>query len=368
MNPIDNIELVLFEVELDDLSTDGGEFGIQFAPGARTKQSRLAIKVMAKDGEVGSYVLPRSRAKPTFASTEALAHRIIGMHALDREHIYARLRRSTKHIGELGIGPLDIALWDLAGHHFDAPVSRLLGSTRESLPAYASTLHGDHLPKGLCDAAAYADFAERCLDIETVAARVGERMLVMYDAGSHLHTLADAIAIGRVCDANGLYWYEDPYADGGISLHGHRTLKRHVATPILIGEHVRNPETMTDMVVAGATDFARVDPDYDGGITGSYKAAIAAEMLGIDTEVHSCGPAMRQLMAALTHSNFYEVNLVHPSTRNAWSPPIYACGYHDELDCVDTDGNVSVPQGPGLGVEYDWPYIDTHSVHRCTIR
>ena len=170
--------------------------------------------------------------------------------------------------------------------------------------------------------------------LRAVAGRVGGRMDLMYDSSCYLRTLADAIRIGKVCDEYGFYWYEDPYADGGISAHGQQKLKQHVKTPLLIGEHVRNPETMTDLLVAGASDFARADPDYDGGITGSYKAAQAAQALGMDMEVHSCGPAMRQLMAALNNSNYYEVNLVHPATGNPWHLPVYDDDYSDELEAV----------------------------------
>ena len=70
-------------------------------------------------------------------------------------------------------------------------------------------------------------------------------------------------------------------------------LKKNIKTPLLVSEFVRNLEQTTDMLVAGATDFARADPDYDGGLTGSHKVAVAAEGLGMDVEIHSCGPVMR---------------------------------------------------------------------------
>ena len=41
-------------------------------------------------------------------------------------------------------------------------------------------------------------------------------------------------------------------------------------------------------------------------------------------------------------------------------PPIYACGYSDELDAVDKNGHVTVPTGPGLGVTFDWDWIKAH--------
>jgi len=36
---------------------------------------------------------------------------------------------------------------------------------------------------------------------------------------------------------------------------------------------------------------------------------------------------------------------------------VYEGGYTDLMDTVDADGTVAVPDGPGLGVEYDWDYI-----------
>ena len=121
------------------------------------------------------------------------------------------------------------------------------------------------------------------------------------------------------------------------------------------------------MMVAGATDFARADPDYDGGLSGCHKLTIAAEGLGMDVEIHSCGPAMRQLMAACRNANFYEVNLVHPECSNAWSLPFYKNGYSDQIDCIGEDGCVGVPELPGMGVEYDWEGIEKAAVETRVI-
>ncbi len=376
---ITRIELVAFEIAVPDVGTDRAGLGVFYEPGPGHPQTRLAVRVHADTGVVGEYVPPRGRAKVTLAACEALAFGLLGQPALERERHYQSMRRATKHVGELGIGPLDVALWDLAGKHQGVSVTQMLGGYRDRLPAYASTLGGDRRAGGLSTPEAYADFAEHCLDlgyraykmhgwkegnaaeeiamIRAVGERVGDRLDIMYDAACHLPTLASAIRVGKVCDEYGLFWYEDPYADGGISVHGHLKLKQHVRTPIMINEHVRNPETNTDVLVAGATDFARVDPDYDGGLTGCYKIALAAEALGVDVEVHACGPAMRHLMAALRSSNYYELNLVHPRIGNAWSLPVYADEYSDALDAIDDDGCVPVPCGPGLGVRYDWEAI-----------
>ena len=51
--------------------------------------------------------------------------------------------------------------------------------------------------------------------------------------------------------------------------------------------------------------------------------------------------------------------LVHPLCQNT-QPPVYEGGYSDMMDAVDDDGTVAVPDGPGLGVEYDWDYIEAN--------
>ena len=379
---ITRIELDAFEIRVPGIGSDPAGMGVSYVPGPGLPQLRFAVRIHADNGVVGSYVPPRGRARVIMGACEALAHTLIGKPALARERHYFAMRRATKHIGEVGIGALDIALWDLAGKHHGASITTLLGGDRQRLPAYASTMHGDGDPDGLSSPEAYADFAQACLErgypgykmhgwsngdvareiamLRAVADRVGGRMDLMYDASLHLKTFAEAVRVGKVLDELGYYWFEDPYADGGISINGHRRLKEHVKTPILITEFVRNAETTIDVLLAGATDFARVDPDYDGGITGCYKTAIAAQTLGMDAEVHACGPPMRHLMAALSNSNYYEINLLHPRTPNAWCLPVYASDYSDEFDSIGDDGCVAVPQGPGLGVEYDWGYIERH--------
>ena len=81
--------------------------------------------------------------------------------------------------------------------------------------------------------------------------------------------------------------------------------------------------------------------------------------MGVDCEIHACGPAHRHLMAASRNSNFYEMALVGPNCSNAVAP-VYQCGYEDQLNAVDPQGFVNVPAGPGLGVVYDWAYINAH--------
>jgi L-alanine-DL-glutamate epimerase-like enolase superfamily enzyme len=290
----------------------------------------------------------------------------------------------------MGIGPIDIALWDLAGNYYDAPIHELLGAYRERIPAYASTYHGDE-NGGLDSPEAFADFAEECramgyqgfkihgwggsdasrvvdrevATVHAVGERVGDEMDLMLDPACEYETFADALEVGRAADEEGFYWYEDPYRDGGTSQHAHRKLREKLSTPLLQTEHVRGLEQFTDFVTNESTDFLRADPEYDGGITGAMKRVAIAEGFGLDVEFHAPGPAHRHCIAATRNTNYYEMALVHPDCSNT-PPPVYEGDYSDSIDTVDEDGTVGVPDGPGLGVEYDWDYIrenQTGSVH-----
>ena len=380
MSRINRVEVHEFEFDAQNLARDGVAQSITFKRGGVVRLTKYAIVIHTADGGRGEYVTHWVATRSTLGQMLMLCPRLVGKDARERIAIYEDLKRDIRQFDHMGHGPIDIALWDWAGRHYGAPISELLGGYRKRLPAYASTYHADRAG-GLDSKEAFVDFAEQCYSLgyrafkvhgwndgnaceeaENVlhlAKHVGQRMRLMLDPACELRTFADALYVGRACDEAGYFWYEDPYRDGGVSAFAHRKLREMIKTPLLMTEHVRGVEPKADFVIAGGTDFLRVDPEYDMGITGSLKIAHMAESLGLDCEIHASGPAHRHLMSALRNSNYYEVALVGPDCPNAIAP-VYACGYTDQLDCVGADGAVPVPTGPGLGVTYDWDFISSH--------
>jgi L-alanine-DL-glutamate epimerase-like enolase superfamily enzyme len=124
-------------------------------------------------------------------------------------------------------------------------------------------------------------------------------------------------------------------------------------------EMVRGLEPTVDFIASDGTDFVRTDLGFDGGITGVMKIAHVAEGFGLDVEIHGSGPAHRHCMARIRNTNYYEMGLLHPKIE-PMRPPVCADGYRDAIDAVDSNGCVQPPDGPGLGVTYDWAYTKEH--------
>src|SRR6056300_1424355 len=106
---IDKIELTLFEVTFSDVQENKSGIGIAYVPGSKNKHTRFGIRIFDTDGNIGEYIPPRSRAKIIISASEALSYHLIGKNPLQRESIYRQLRGLCKHVGEVGIGPIDIA-------------------------------------------------------------------------------------------------------------------------------------------------------------------------------------------------------------------------------------------------------------------
>ena len=187
-------------------------------------------------------------------------------------------------------------------------------------------------------------------------------MEMMHDPFNALTTFGDALKLGRACDEAEYFWYEDPFLDMGTSMFAHRKLRQLIKTPLLISEHIRGVEPHVDFMIAEATDFIRGDVAGEG-ITGAMKVAHAAEGLGIDIEFHGPGPEKRQCMAAIRNTNYYELGLVHPKAPASNVHGLYL-DYSDDLDAIDDGGYVPIPNGPGLGVEIDWDWLEAHETAR----
>ena len=386
MAMIERVEIHPFEFRVPDLGLGvhaaAGVGNLIHQPGRQLPVRRYAIRIACTDGVQGEYVTHWVGTPATLGQMLMLAPMLPGRDPLRREAIWDDMKRELRAYDHMGQGPLDLALWDLAGKRFGASVSAMLGGFRDRLPTYASTYHGQSEPGGLDSPEAFADYAVQCRergfrgfkihgwhdgDARREAANalgvrkaVGDDWPLMLDPACQLRTYMDALYVGRACDEAGFFWYEDPYRDSGVSALSHKRLREQLRTPLLVSEHVRGIEQKANFLLQGGCDMIHADPEYDMGLTGALKIVHVCQALGLDLQLHACGPGHRALMSAMPNTHFYEMALVGPGMANC-VPPVYVNGYSDQPDALDADGCVPVPSGPGLGVEYDWEFIGAHA-------
>jgi L-alanine-DL-glutamate epimerase-like enolase superfamily enzyme len=289
---------------------------------------------------------------------------VLGQDPLERERLYQALWQKSRQAGYRAIGAVDVALWDIAGKVAGMPIHRLLGSYRDSVPAYASSAV---LPAK----EAYAEEAARfkaegwtaykihpptdpVVDIEVCRAvrrSVGDGFRVMLDP-TWAYQYPEALRVGRAIEELGFYWYEDPLADD--DLMSYVKLKQHLTIPILATEYTPGGLTAyAPWLLHQATDFLRGDVAVKGGISALVKAAHLAEAFHMNYEIHHGGNSLNNVanlhvIMAIKNCEFFEVLL--PAGAQKY-------GLTQDIE-VDRQGLVHAFNGPGLGAEIDFKLID----------
>jgi L-alanine-DL-glutamate epimerase-like enolase superfamily enzyme len=334
--------------------------------------SQLGLVTITTDQGVPGHAFLGSAMRGAHLDAQSLIQflkpTVLGQDPLDRERLYQAMWQKNRQTTYRAIGAMDVALWDIAGKVAGLPIHRLLGSYRDSVPAYASSAV-------LASKEAYAEEAVRfktdgwtaykihpptdpVVDIEVcraVRGAVGDRFTVMLDS-TWAYQFPEALRVGKAIEALGFYWYEDPLADD--DLLSYVKLKQHLAIPILATEY--SPGGLTayaPWLVHQATDFLRGDVAVKGGITALVKAAHLAEAFHMNYEVHHGGNSLNNVanlhvIMAIRNCEFFEVLL--PAGAQKY-------GLVQDIE-VDRQGLVHAFNEPGLGATIDFALIERKKV------
>ncbi len=273
------------------------------------------------------------------------------------------LDRWWNHVPIYSYGPFDIACWLLCALEAGRPLYQFLGAYRDSVPIYSSSLT---LPGA-------EDYARQAVEVRdrgwaayklhplgTEREDIEAYRLCREMAGPDFRLMADPVAaynqqqalrIGRELERLNYYWFEEPLFDHDY--HGLRELTRILDIPIcgtevVAGSHYSAAECIASRVV----DIVRTDVSWKGGITPVMKTAHLAESFGLQCELHTAIYHPLELVnlhcaAAIKNCEFFEV--LEP-----WH--YFNFGLREELPVKD--GMAILPQGPGLGIDLDWDFID----------
>lgn len=327
-----------------------------------------------------------------FGMVQNFAKLIIGMNPLDHEVIWDKLYRGTfwgQNGGPVvfaGISAIDIALWDIKGKYYKAPVYQLLGGKRrDHLRAYASQLQFGWCPE-VVPARSPEDYAREgkkavaegydCLKYDFFTYRPDEGRFTDEDRISFLspyymkmlesrisavrtaigpdidliienHSYPDAqsaIQIGKMMKKYGVYYFEEPTTPTPEMT---RFVHEETKLPIATGERVFTRWQYAAYFKINAVQLIQPDIGTCGGVTEVKKVCDMAYTYDVGVQVHACGSPI-STAAALQIECVIPNFAIHEHHTYALSP------YNREICIYDNqpvNGKFKVPDLPGIGNE-----------------
>lgn len=283
--------------------------------------------------------------------------------------------RTTGGLHVFALSGVDIALWDAWGRTLGISVGRLLGGrARESVTAYAST--GYATPD--LDLEVYSDSVAAAVEEgfsgakvkigmglgkdreRAVAAReqLGPERHLMVDFNASYTADAARRSIEAISDLE-VSWAEEPLPPEDLA--GLRRL-RELRVPLSGGEALCTRQGFREVVSERLLDIVQPDVCKCGGITEAHAIADLARTWNVRVSPHTWGTAIGQAATLQFMASVPD----YPHTRHAPDPLWFEFDRgpnrlrEDLLEepFVLKGGEVTIPDGPGLGVEIDVDVVD----------
>lgn len=362
---------------------------------------KYVIRIDTNQG-ISGYGEVRDGASPTYALI--LKSRILGENPCNVDKIFRKLKQFGGQARQAGgVVAIEMACWDLAGKAWGVPCWQMLGGKfRDKIRMYADTPTtkdpvemgnrlkrrieehgftflkmdiGIGLLRGVEGALSYPEgmtetnlimhpftgirITDKGLKIfqdyaETVRDIVGWKTPIALDHFGHF-PVEDCIKIAQALDPYNFAWYEDmiPWqlTDQYVKL------RESCNTPILTGEDIYLKEGFMDLFEKKAIAICHPDPASAGGLLETKKIGDLAMEHGIAMALHMAGSPITlfaSVHAAAATENFMVCE--HHNVDDEW--------YDKLVEGVEkpllNDGYVTVPDGPGLGIELNEEEVKRH--------
>ena len=283
-------------------------------------------------------------------------------------------RREHKFPGSYrcrALAGLDTALWDLRGKLESKPVVELLGGKPRQLRAYASSMKRDITPADeaarlvrLRDDLGFDAFKWRVgaecgrdldewlgrteLIVPTVARALGADCAKLVDANSGFSPRR-AIQVGRLLEAEGISHYEEPCPYWKLAEA--KAVAEALTIDVTGGEQDWDLATWERMIEMRAVDVVQPDVMYMGGLYRTLEVARLAAAAGLPCTPHSANLSLvtictMHLLGAIENAGKYLEYSIEGTDYYPWQDGLFL-GSPFEV----RDGHVSIPAGPGWGVE-----------------
>jgi len=306
-----------------------------------------------------------------------LADCVLGQDPFEIDRLIHRMYEGTIYFGRQGaviqaMSGVEIALWDIMGKATGRPVYRLLGGGfHKKFRAYASILFGDTPAETECVGRELVQQGFRAVkfgwgpmgqseesDLAHVrAARqgLGKEAELMVDAGLCWDT-ATAIRRAKQFESFSLTWLEEPLHPD--NLQGYAPLSAHSPIRIAAGEEICDIKEFQQMMDVGGIDVVQVDVTRVGGLArakrigwDSYERHRLCVNHSYKTGVNIASSL--HFLAALPNSHYFEYCVEQGALRQALTKQRFPV----------VDGQIGVPEEPGLGVELDEKVVEKYRVN-----
>jgi D-galactarolactone cycloisomerase len=198
--------------------------------------------------------------------------------------------------------------------------------------------------------------------VKSVRNAIGENIVLMVDA-NHAYNSTRALRMAnRIADYN-IYWLEEPVPPEDID--GYLEVKHRSLIPIAGGEAEYTRFGFKELISRRAVDYVQPDTCSTGGISEALKIIALASAYNIQYMPHVWGSSIAlaanlHLLAALPDFPLcldpIEPMLEFDRTQNPFRT-------HLSLEPIEqTNGYVSVPMRPGLGIEVDEKIIKQYRI------
>ena len=282
---------------------------------------------------------------------------------------------------------LDTALWDLLGRREKKPVVELLGGKPGRIRAYASSMKRDITPEDeaarLCrlrdeygfDAFKWRVGAECGRDVDewpgrteavvpTVARALGDGVAKLVDANSGF-TPARAVEVGQLLEAEGISHYEEPCPYWELAQT--KQVTDALDLDVTGGEQDWDLATWARMIDMRAVDIVQPDVMYMGGIARTLLVAEMAAAAGLPCTPHSANLSLvtictMHLLGAIPNAGKYLEFSIEGSDYYPWQEDLFVGKPY-----AVSDGKLTIPDGPGWGVEINPTWLDRAAYQKSQI-
>jgi len=393
---IDRIELYYVKIPLEDKKpgffTQPAYFSPSWIPGFRQSEVRFYLLKLGTDTGLEGVAATVGMSTERNGLGPMLGNYLMGLNPLDIRLMNQRIQEFS-YIG-MRNSWIDGAIWDIIGKSRNEPLWQVLGGSGGNISPYMSTgeNHDHHQEKAreLSASAQKQGYKGIKLRVKGMnlgkmvdyvgAARdqVGPDMKIMVDANQGWPVdLIDetpkwdvpfATKFAKGLEPYNVYWLEEPLNRGNFE--GLAELRKNTETPIAGGELNSSWRDFKAMLDIGSLDIYQPDAvmaggTYAGGISNVYWLIKEIQKRNLENQsdrVKFCphtwttglGFAIALHLVGVIPEE--ERSLLEYPLEGNWTADVWARFIKGGFP-RDAEGNIKIPDGPGLGIEIDWDII-----------